>query len=54
MASALAWAAAIILSYVGLLYGGVIIVSETLLIILPIYFNVSVYKEVRRNEKQIR
>ena len=47
------WAAAIILSYIGLLYGAVVIVSETLLIILPIYFNVSVYKEVRRNEKQI-
>ena len=36
-----------------LLYGAVVIVSETLLIILPIYFNVSEYKEVRRNEKQI-
>ena len=53
MGSALAWASAIILSYVGLLYGGVVIFSETLLTILPIYFNVSVYKEVRRNEKQI-
>ena len=28
-------------------------VSETLLIFLPIYFNVSVYKEVRGNNKQI-
>ena len=53
MASALAWAAAIILSYVGLIYGAVVIVSETLLIILPIYVNVSVYKVVCRNEKQI-
>ena len=53
MASALAWATAIILHTVGLSPSVILIVSETLLIILPIYFNVSVYKEVRRNEKQI-
>ena len=53
MASALAWATAIILYTVGLSPSVILIVSETLLIILPIYFNVSVYKEVRRNEKQI-
>ena len=53
MGSALAWATAVILSYIGLLHGAVVMVSETLLIILPIYFNVSVYKEVRRNNKQI-
>ena len=53
MASALAWAAAIILYNVGLLQTTILIASETLLLILPIYCNVSVYKEVRRNEKQI-
>ena len=53
MASALAWATAIILYTVGLSPSVILIVYETLLIILSIYFNVSVYKEVRRNEKQI-
>ena len=53
MASALAWAAAIILYIVGLLQITILIASETLLIILPVYFNVYVYKEVRRNENQI-
>ena len=53
MASALAWAAAIILYTVSLPYAVILIVSETLIIVLPICFNVSVYKEVRRNEKQI-
>ena len=53
MASALAWAAAIILSSEGLPPTAILTVSETLLLILPIHFNVSVYKEVRRNEKQI-
>ena len=42
MASALAWAAAIILSIKSLSPKLILIVSETLLIILPIYFNVSV------------
>ena len=53
MASALAWAAAIILSNIHLPNRVILIVFETMLIILPVYFNVSVYKEVRRNEKQI-
>ena len=53
MASALAWAAAIILYTVGLPYAAILIVSETLIIVLPICFNVSVYKEVRRDEKPI-
>ena len=53
MASALAWAAAIILSFVGFPPTAILIAFETLLLILPIYFNVSVYKEVRRNEKEI-
>ena len=53
IASALAWVTAIILSSKNLLATAVVIASETLLIILPIYFNVSVYKEVRRNQKQI-
>ena len=53
MASALAWAAAIIFSTVGLSNSVILIVCETLLILLPVYFNVTVYKEVRRNEKQI-
>ena len=53
LASALAWAAAIIIYTVGRPYAAIVLVSEALLIILPIYFNVFVYKEIRRNEKQI-
>ena len=58
MASAVSWvavisAAVIILFSGNLLTTAILLVSETLLIILPIYFNVSVYKEVRRNKKQI-
>ena len=53
MASALAWAAAIILSRENLLATAIVIATETLLIIFPIYFNVSVCNEVRRNKKQI-
>ena len=53
MASALAWAAIIIVSSEEFLPTSILLVSETLLIILPIFFNVSVYKEVRRNKKQI-
>ena len=34
-------------------YAAIVIVCEALLIILPIYCNVAVYKEIRRNEKQI-
>ena len=53
LASSLAWAAAIIFSLENCLPTVVVAVSESLLLIFPIYFNVSVYKEVRRNEKQI-
>lgn len=53
MASALAWAAAVIIYTVARPYAAIVLVSEALLIVLPIYFNVSVYKEIRRNEKQI-
>ena len=53
MTSALGWTAAIIRYTVGFSPSVILIVSETLLIILPVYFNVTVYKEVRRNEKQI-
>ena len=53
IASALVWAAAIILSSEDLLPKSILVVSETLLIIFPVYFNVSVDKEVRRNKKQI-
>ena len=53
MASVLAWVAGIILSYIGLPPSAILIVSETLLLILPIYFNVSVYMEVRRNKIKI-
>ena len=53
MASALAWAAAIVLSIKGLPPTAILIVSEKLLIILPIYFNFSVYKEVRLNKIKI-
>ena len=53
IASALVWAAAIILSSEDLVPKSILVVSETLLTILPIYCNVSVYKEVRRNKKQI-
>ena len=52
-ASALAWAAAIIIYYVGVPYAAIVLLSEALLIILPIYCNVSVYKEIRRNQKEI-
>ena len=50
MASALAWAAIIIVSSEEFLPTSILLVSETLLIILPIFLNVSVYKEVRRNK----
>ena len=53
MASLLVWTAAIILSSESIPPSGILIVFETLLIILPICFNASVYKEVRRNKKQI-
>ena len=53
MASALAWAAAIIIYYAGVPYAAIVLVSEALLIFLPVYCNVSVYKDIRRNEKQI-
>ena len=56
--SALAWATTIIIPRGNLfitakLYKTILAVSEMLLLILLLYFNVSVYKEVRRNEKQI-
>ncbi|XP_020602139.1 cannabinoid receptor 1-like [Orbicella faveolata] len=53
LASCLAWAAAIIFSVENLLPTAVVAVSESLLLIFPIYFNVSVYREVSRNKKQI-
>jgi len=53
MVSALVWIATIILSSQVHQPTPILIVFETLLIVLPIYFNVSVYKEVRRNKKQI-
>ena len=53
LASCLAWAAAIIFSVEEVLPTAVIVVSESLLLVFPIYFNVSVYKEVCRNKKQI-
>ena len=53
LVSVLAWTAAIIIYNVGLPIAAIVIVTEMLLIILPVYFNVSVYKEVLRNEKQI-
>ena len=58
IASALAWASAIILSSENFwratsIVKTIIIVFETILAVFPVYFNVSVYKEVRRNEKQI-
>ena len=51
--SALAWAVAIIRFSINKLLTAVIVaVSETLIIIFFIYFNVwAVYKEVRRNKK---
>ena len=58
IASAPAWATAIIIPSQNLLISTnisktILAVSQMLLLILPLYFNVSVYKEVRRNEKQI-
>ena len=58
MASALAWATAIIIPSQNLLIATklsktILAVSKILLLILPLYFNVAVYKEVRRSEKQI-
>ena len=56
--SALAWTTAIIIPrenpfITEKLSKTILGVSQTLLLILLLYFNVSVYKEVRRNEKQI-
>ena len=53
MASALACAVAVILSIKSLSPTAILIVCETLLIILLIYFNVSVYKEVLLNKIKI-
>jgi len=58
MASALAWVTAIIIPTNNFLNATklsktILAVSKIFLLILPVYFNVSVYKEVRRNEKQI-
>ena len=60
IASGLAWAAAIILPVEDIIMSKkhlvtVLTVSATLFIFFPVmvYFNVAVYKEVRRNEKQI-
>ena len=53
LASGLAWAATIIFSVENLLPTAVLAVSESLLLIFPIYFNVAVYNEVCRNKKQI-
>ena len=58
IASALAWATAIIIPSQNLLISTnisktILVVSQMLLLILPLYFNVSVYKEVRRSDKQI-
>ncbi|XP_078357297.1 adenosine receptor A3-like [Oculina patagonica] len=58
IASGLAWATAIIFSSEYILMTAtflktIMAVFESLFLILPVYFNVSVYKEVRRNEKQI-
>ena len=59
MVSVLSWVAAIItemtriLSCGNLLTTAILVISETLLLILHIYFNASVYKEVRRNNKQV-
>ena len=53
LASCLAWAAAIIFFVENFLPTAVVAVSESLLLIFPMYFNVSVYKEVCRHKKQI-
>ena len=58
VASALAWAATIIVGSENLLSTTrlsktILIVFETLLVIFTVYCNVSIYNEVRRNEKQI-
>ena len=58
IASAPAWATAIIIPSQNLLISTnisktILAVSQMLLLILPLYFNVSVYKEVRRSDKQI-
>ena len=53
MASLLVWTATIILSSEGFPPTAIVLIFETVMVILPIYFTVSVYKEVRRNKKQI-
>ena len=53
MASALVWATAIILFSEGFSPTAILIVCETLLIILPIYFSISVCKKVCRNKTKI-
>jgi len=53
MASALAWVAAIIPYSKNFLTVAILIIFQMLLAVVAVYFNVSVYKEVRRQEKQI-
>jgi len=53
VASCLAWAAAIILYSKNLLTIAILVIFQMLLAVVAVYFNVSVYKEVRRQETQI-
>jgi len=53
VASCLAWAVAIILYSKNLLTIAILVIFQMLLAVVAVYFNVSVYKEVRRQETQI-
>ena len=51
--SALAWTIAVFLYNKNLFIIAILVVFQMLLAVVTVYFNISVYKEVRRQEKQI-
>ena len=51
--SALAWTVAVCLYNKNLFIIAILVVFQMLLAVVTVYFNISVYKEVRRQEKQI-
>ena len=53
IASCLAWAVAIIIYSKNFLTIAILVIFQMLLVVVSVYFNVSVYKEVRRQEKHI-
>ena len=53
IASCLAWAVAIIIYSKNFLTIAILVIIQMLLVVFSVYFNVSVYKEVRRQERHI-